>query len=145
MGLRLNSQLKMAMRSSRSARRLIWRQAPDIAKRIKKLVKDLEFSHIVDRRIFCFRSFGSSSRAKARIWSLPRIWQKALGQTPAYCVEVLAEKFDKLSEDEKTQILIHELLHVPKNFSGTLLPHYRRNRGLARRLFKHLKEKKSED
>lgn len=142
MALRLNSQLKMAMKSSRSARRLIWRQAPDIEKRIKKLVKDLEFNHIVDRRIFCFRSFGSSSRAKARIWSLPRIWQKALGQTPAYCVEVLAEKFDKLSEDEKTQILIHELLHVPKNFSGTLLPHYRRRRGLSHQLFKSLAKRK---
>lgn len=123
-------------------RRVSWQEAPDIEKAVKRLVRQLELDHILCSRIFCFRSFGSSSRARARIWSLPRIWQRALREKPAYCLEVLSEKFDKLPEDEKTQILLHELVHIPKNFSGTLLPHLRRRRHLPQKYFKLLKRKK---
>jgi predicted metallopeptidase len=54
----------------------------------------------------------------------------ALKTTPGYCLEVISERFDKLSGEDKTKILIHELLHLPKNFSGSLLPH----RGYKRRI-----------
>lgn len=100
-----------------------WKKAPDIQKEIFKIVTALKLSHVVPGRIFCFRSFGSKSRALARIWSLPRIWQDALDTSPAYCLEILSEKFDKLSLDKQREVLIHELLHVPNNFSGSLLPH----------------------
>jgi len=120
---------------------VVWEEAPDIKHKIRRLITELGFTHIASSRVFCFRSYGSSSRAKARIWSLPRIWQKALGQEPAYCIEVLSEKFDSLKNDEQIQILIHELLHIPKNFSGTLLPHYRRRRNLSQKYFKLLKRK----
>lgn len=123
-------------------RRVSWQEAPDIKKGIKRLVRELELDYIPCSRIFCFRSFGSSSRARARIWSLPRIWQKALSEKPAYCLEVLSEKFDKLSEDEKIQVLLHELVHIPKNFSGTLLPHLRRRRHLPLKYFKLLKRRR---
>lgn len=104
---------------------MTWEFAPDLQKRVAKLVFTLNFSHIDPQRIIVFRSFGSKSMAKARIWSLPRIWQKALNVEPHYCLEVLSEKFDKLSLDQQQKILIHELLHIPKNFSGSLLPHGR--------------------
>lgn len=107
-----------------------WRKAPDIAQEVKKIIRRLGFSHLEPKRIFCFRSFGSSSCARARIWSLPRIWQQALKTYPAYCLEILSEKFDQLKSEEKKKILLHELLHIPKNFSGTLLSH-RRSRGLS--------------
>ena len=103
-----------------------WVKAGDVKQRINYLIASLDFGHIDPSRIFCFRSFGSKSKARARIWSFPRIWQKALGTSPAYCIEVLSGKFDKLKKEDQDKILIHELLHIPKNFSGSLLPH--RNR-----------------
>ena len=122
-----------------------WKKAPELQKEISNLVKKLDFSHIDPEKIVVFRSFGSKSRARARIWSLPRIWQQALSVKPHYCIEVLSEKFDKLSESDQTKILIHELLHIPKTFSGSLLPH--RNRGaridsrLVEKYFRKLKKR----
>ncbi|OGM31071.1 hypothetical protein A2630_00190 [Candidatus Woesebacteria bacterium RIFCSPHIGHO2_01_FULL_44_10] len=77
-------------------------------------------------RIFCIRSENSTSRAMARIWGLNNIWQKALKQDPAYVLEVISERFDRLPQHKQDEILIHELAHVPRNFSGALLPHSRR-------------------
>lgn len=107
-----------------------WRIAPDIKREIERIIAKLNFSHLLPDRIFCFRSFGSSSRAQARIWSLPRIWQQALKAAPAYCLEIISEKFDKIKPEQKKKILIHELLHIPQNFSGSLLAH-RSSRGLS--------------
>ena len=102
--------------------------APDIERQLTLIQKKLAFPHLDRKRIICFRSFGSKARARARIWAFPKIWQLALKQKPAYCIEVLSEKFDHLSSDDQAKILIHELLHVPKNFSGALLPHHGRGR-----------------
>lgn len=104
--------------------------APDIKRRIAAIIKTLEFSHIDGKRIICFRSEGSKSKARARIYSFPRIWQLALNIKAHYVVEVLSEKFDELKRDDQDKVLIHELLHIPKNFSGALLPH--RGRGKRR-------------
>jgi len=107
--------------------------APDIASELKRVILSLDLSHIKPQRVVAFRSYGSKSRAVARIWSLPRIWQLALGKEAHYCIEVIAEKFDRLSQTEKEKILIHELLHVPKNFSGALLPHRHHSKRIDRR------------
>lgn len=114
-----------------------WQLAPKLHKRVGKLAKALEFSHIDPKRVMVFQSYGSKSRARARIWSLPRIWQKALKVKPHYCLEVLSEKFDKLSREDQDKILIHELLHIPKTFSGALLSH----RGRKRRIDQKVVEK----
>lgn len=115
-----------------------WEQALDIKKEVGKIIERLGLNYIDHRRVFCFRSYGSTSRARARIWSFPRIWQKALVSPPGYCLEVISEKFDRMSSDEQKRVLIHELLHIPKNFSGSLLPHLRRNRGVVEILFRKL-------
>ena len=111
-----------------------WEIASDIHQQIKILVKKLDFVHIKSQRIFVFRSYGSRSRAQARIWALPKVWQKALKQMPAYCLEVISEKFNHLSQENQQRVLIHELLHIPKNFSGALLPHRRKGRIINQRL-----------
>lgn len=102
--------------------------APALQKEVKKLITLLKFFYIDPERVVVFRSFGSKSRAIARIWGFPRIWQKALRIAPHYCLEVISEKFDNLSLTEKKKILVHEMLHIPKNFSGSLLPHRGRGR-----------------
>ena len=95
---------------------------------IKKILMELapqieEFQHIDLTRVFCFRSLGSSSRAIARIWSLPRIWQRALSIDAHYIIEVVSERYDKLKYEEQKKVLIHEMMHIPKTFSGSLVPH----------------------
>ena len=48
-------------------------KAGDISLEIKKIVKKLELNYIDLPKITCFRSYGSSARARARIWSFPKI------------------------------------------------------------------------
>jgi len=104
-----------------------WYPAPDIQKTVRKIVTSLSMSHIDLRRIICFRSHGSTSKARARIWSFPRIWQQALHLPAYYIIEVIDRHFDKLSNKDQDKVLIHELLHIPKNFSGSLVPHRGKN------------------
>ena len=120
-----------------------WEEANDIKREIRSLVKILKFFHIKTSRIFCYRSRGSKSRSYARIWSLPKIFQRALSIDAAYVIEVLSERFDKLGVEDKQKVLLHELLHIPKNFSGALLSHRGRGRHLesqVKSLFKRYKE-----
>lgn len=97
--------------------------APDVKRIVRSVLATQAFPHIDKRRIVCMRSFGAKSRARARIWSFPKIWQQALTLPAHYIIEVLSQHFDKLSADDKTRVIIHELMHIPKNFSGALVPH----------------------
>lgn len=122
-----------------------WNKAADISDEITKIVKKLDLTHLDPKRIICFRSYGSTSRARARIWSFPRVWQLALNKAPHYVIEVLSNHYDKLNSDDRTRVLIHELLHIPRNFSGSLLPHRGRGKRIDSRrvegLFQQLKDK----
>ncbi|HSX40986.1 MAG TPA: putative metallopeptidase [Candidatus Saccharimonadales bacterium] len=111
-----------------------WEEAQDIKKDIAEILSVIELPHVRAQRIFCYRSHGSTSRSYARIWSFPKIFQDALDLEPAYVIEVLAKYFDRLNRDEQKKVLIHELLHIPKNFSGALLPHRSRGRHLGKQV-----------
>lgn len=119
-------------RQKAKAQKLEWEDAGEVKKDIEEILGVLDFSYIDPHRIFCFRSYGSKSRSYARIWTFPKIFQRALKLEPAYVIEVLAKYYDKLDSDNKKKVLIHELLHIPKNFSGALVPHKGRNRSLGR-------------
>lgn len=97
--------------------------ALDVQGKTEEIVETLGLEHVNQFRIICMRSRGSTANAYARIWNLPKIWQKALGVKTYYIIEVIAEKFDRLAEQEQEKVIIHELLHIPKTFSGALLPH----------------------
>lgn len=97
--------------------------APELDKRIAIMVSTPGLRHVDAKHIICVRSTGSKSRAIARIWGLPRIWQIALYLKPYYIIEVISERFDRMSPEDQEKTLIHELLHVPKTFSGALVPH----------------------
>lgn len=98
-------------------------KAPDVQVALDDIIAKTSLKHVVAPRIICMRSYGAKANAYARIWSLPTIWREALGISPFYVVEVLSEKFDPLPEERKRKVLIHELLHIPKRFSGGLVPH----------------------
>lgn len=121
------------------------KRAPDVTKIMKSVLKTSLFSQIQAKRIVCMRSFGATSRARARIWSFPNIWQQALNLPAHYVIEVLSQHFDHLSDDDKARVVIHELMHIPKNFSGALVPHrgrhnYRIDSRTVEKLFQSYKQ-----
>jgi predicted metallopeptidase len=110
---------------SRKKSKIEWYPAPDVKRRVLHLLTTLSINWPKKPRIICFRSSNANTRAYARIWGLSRIWQQALKLPPSYIIEVISEKYDILSERERDKVLIHEITHIPKNFSGSLIPHIR--------------------
>lgn len=111
------------------SRSVNWQPSNEVKKRLIRLIDQLNINWVKKADIYAYSSTGSSTRAYARIWGLGRIWQLALKEKPAYVIEVISERFDKLSEKQKDEVLLHELTHIPKNFSGALIPHTRRKKG----------------
>ncbi len=92
--------------------------APDIQKTAEEIIRFL-FPYINPKRVKCYRSYGSSSKnTVARCHALGKLMQKALGEKAFYVLEFLSESFDRLNEDEKIKVVIHELMHIPKCFGG---------------------------
>ena len=99
-------------------------EASDVKKLVDEIAEKLDFFHVVPQFVYCYRSYGSKSkRVIARIYGLGKIWQEALRKPPTYVIEVISERYDKLSGKDKEKTLIHELLHIPKGFSGGFRPH----------------------
>lgn len=133
-------------RKKAASQRLEWSADPELTIRVRTLVDSIEFGHITQERIFCFRTDGSKSRAYARIWAFPKIFQTVLEIEPAYVIEVINKYYNKLDMEEQTKVLIHELLHIPRNFSGSLLPHTYGNKQIDKeveRIYKGIKGTKS--
>lgn len=128
-------------KSRRSRKSIEWKEDKEIEKRVRELGSAGKLDHINPSRVFCFRSRGAKTRAFARIWGLSRIFQQALGIEPAYVIEVISEKFDRLPQKDQDMILIHELLHIPRTFSGALVPHHDRggvNEDRVREIYRNL-------
>ncbi|MEK7472904.1 MAG: putative metallopeptidase [Patescibacteria group bacterium] len=121
--------MKKYKKGQKSTKQVSWELAPDIETRTQKLIKALELEWLSYGRIFYYRSINSKARAYARAWGLPRLWQRTLNVEPAYIVEVISEHFDSLSLKEQDKVLLHELTHIPRNFSGALVAHTRHKKG----------------
>jgi predicted metallopeptidase len=115
---------------------MVVEKAPDIDKIVRSVLKQNLFPYIDASRIVCMRSRKATSRARARIWSFPHIWQLALNKPAHYIIEILSQHFDHLPNDDKIRVIIHELMHIPKNFSGALIPHH----GIHKRITNHTVE-----
>ena len=99
-------------------------EAPDVKKLADDITDRLDLYHVVPQFVFCVRSKGSASKwTLARIHGFGRVWQETLSHPPAYVIEVISERYDRLSEEEKEKTIIHELLHIPKGFTGGFRPH----------------------
>lgn len=109
-------------------RGVVWHEAKDVREKAISLASEGDFFWLNLDRVFFVRSYGAKTKAIARIWGLPRIWQIVLGVEPQYIIEVVSERFDKLSDSKKNDVLIHEFAHIPRNFSGSLIPHYRKGK-----------------
>ena len=104
--------------------RIRYVEAPDVKKLVDEIAEKLDFFNVVPQFVYCYRSYGSKSEnVIARIHGLGKIWQEALRKPPVYVIEVISERYDKMSKEEKEKTLIHELLHIPKGFSGGFRPH----------------------
>ncbi|MCC6017322.1 MAG: metallopeptidase [Desulfurococcaceae archaeon] len=84
------------------------------------------------------------SKALARIYSLPTVWRYILKLEPMYIIEVIEKNFNSLTHEEKVKVIIHELLHIPKKFSGGLRPHGKYvNKHIVEKLFNEYIKRKS--
>ncbi|MEK6891124.1 MAG: putative metallopeptidase [Nanoarchaeota archaeon] len=91
-------------------------KADDISKSV--------FPHVKLDRVKCFRSYGSSSRGTiARCHAMGKIMQLTVGVKAHYALEFISERFDKMGEEEKMKVIIHELMHIPKSFGGGFKHH----------------------
>jgi predicted metallopeptidase len=103
---------------------LTFEEAPDVKELAEEIIETLGLFHVVPQYVYCYRSKGSESRrVVARIHGLGKIWQEALRRPATYIIEVISEQYDQLSIEEKEKTVIHELLHIPKGFSGGFRPH----------------------
>jgi predicted metallopeptidase len=101
-----------------------YEMAEDIMKRIYSIARTLGMEHVRLSGIYAIRSRGSgSSRTIARCHALSKIWQLALGIDAVYLIEVIEERFGKMSEEDQDKVLIHELMHIPLSFGGGFKHH----------------------
>ncbi|HLQ65567.1 MAG TPA: putative metallopeptidase [bacterium] len=99
-----------------------WRPARDIFSRLRRILRALDLAYIDAGRIHCVRVWGSRANALARIWGLPPIFQEALRLRAHYVIEFMVPTFDRLPREEQDRVIIHELLHIPRSFSGGIRP-----------------------
>ncbi|MBS3093498.1 metallopeptidase [Candidatus Pacearchaeota archaeon] len=101
-----------------------YEKADDIQHKIHELAIAL-YPHVKLDAVSCIRSFGSSSRRTiARCHALGKAMQLGMGLKKGfYVIEVISCRFDKMSEQDKTKVLIHELMHIPKSFGGGFRHH----------------------
>ena len=98
--------------------------APDIRQRMEHIVKTVGMDHVDLTRVACYRSTGTSTRRIiARCHGLPKVMQLGLNTKAFYVIEMISEQFDRMPHDEQTEVLIHELMHIPKNFGGGFRQH----------------------
>ncbi len=96
---------------------------PKLSRIVERMVEQLGLNYIDVSRVAVVRNLDSSSPAYARIYSVPRPIAVAFDLGPLYAIEIIHRNFEKLDCVAKLRVLVHELLHIPKSFSGSLLPH----------------------
>ena len=99
--------------------------AEDVKEEALDIVKTLNWIHIDFGHLGFLRSKGSTTRGTiARCHALGKAMQLAMGRPKGfYLVEVISERFDRMSKIEQTKTIIHELMHIPKTFGGGFIHH----------------------
>ena len=120
----------------------------EFAEDLQKLAEEISvmlFPHVDLNNVKCFRSYGTSSRGTiARCHALNKIMQKAIGIKAVYVLEFLVERFEKLGDEEKVKVVIHELMHIPKTFGGGFVHHDIVTERNVNRCYQEYKKRKNE-
>lgn len=121
-----------------------YKEAEDIKKEAEELTRSLNWDHILIENVAFIRSYGSSSRRTiARCHALGKAMQIGMGRKKGfYLIEVISERFDKLPREEKTKVIIHELMHIPKSFGGGFIHHDKVHEESVERVYQHYCELK---
>lgn len=118
-------------------------EAEDIKIMAKDIINQLNWKHILLDSIYFLRSVGSSSRGTiARCHALSKPMQIALGRKGFYLIEVIHERFDKMKEEDKIKVIIHELMHIPKTFGGGFIHHHMVNEKSVELVFRDYQNRK---
>ncbi len=124
-----------------------YEKADDIKKQAEEIIEKLSWNHILLDHVAFIRSYGSKSRGTiARCHALGKAIQVGMGLKKGfYVIEVISEKFDKLTKEEQIKVIIHELMHIPKSFGGGFKHHNIVNEKSVNEIYNNyrkLKEKK---
>jgi len=123
-----------------------YHESPDIRKKAKEIVDIMGWSHLDLAHIGFLRSTGSTARRTiARCHALGKAMQIAMGRRKGfYLIEVISERFDKMSEEDREKVIIHELMHIPKAFGGGFIHHNVVNERNVKKVYQeYLRRKKT--
>jgi len=119
--------------------------AKDIQSRFADIVQTLNLDHINLDKVVCIRSYGSSTRRIiARCHGMSKVLQVAMGVKAFYVLEFISERFDKLDNTEQEETIIHELMHIPKNFGGGFRHHDHVSEGNVRLMHERYRKAKKD-
>jgi len=122
-----------------------YERALDLQEQVKELVFYL-FPYVKLDSVVCLRSYGSRSRGTiARCHALGKAMQMGLDRKGFYLIEVISERFDRMTDIDRIKTLIHELMHIPKTFGGGFKFHnvvHERNVDIMYERYVNLKDKK---
>jgi predicted metallopeptidase len=131
----------MAKKKKRPIR---YEKADDIQENLAEIVGTLSLRHIDLERVACVRSYGSSTKKIiARCHGMSKVLQLAMGVKAFYVLEFISERFDKLDANGQVETIIHELMHIPKNFGGGFRHHDHVSRENVESMHKRYRKAKS--
>ncbi len=92
--------------------------APEIKERAKLIADRFLLDHIDFNRVHCYR-YTSPTRTAAKIIGFFKTLQLVHPEIEPYYVIVFNDhNFARSSKEEQDITILHELLHIPKTFSG---------------------------
>ncbi|PIN85175.1 MAG: metallopeptidase [Candidatus Diapherotrites archaeon CG11_big_fil_rev_8_21_14_0_20_37_9] len=91
----------------------------------RDIAETLGYKYVIPEKVTVVRSWGSKTkRTIARIHSIGKVMMLGMGQKKSfYVIELITEKFDRQSNEDKLETIIHELMHIPKTFGGGFRHH----------------------
>ncbi|ARM76160.1 putative metallopeptidase [Acidianus manzaensis] len=92
-------------------------KASDVMELAREINSRINMNLNLDKIAF-LRSKNAKTTAIARTLVLPAQWRYVLGEEKIYIVEVISEKYDKLTCEQKVYVVTHELMHIPYTMKG---------------------------
>jgi len=91
----------------------------------RKISQILGYGHVIPEKLGVVKSWGTKTRRTiARIHSIGKVIMLGMGHKKSfYVIELISENFDKQSENDQVETIIHELMHIPKTFGGGFRHH----------------------